>query len=70
MRALKGIMPICHESRKKETHNFMTVPYLQPLFLLTFDGYPTSPSNFAHGQRCSLEAQETPVIGHLENLAR
>ena len=29
-------------------------------FLLTLDGYPTSPANFAHGQRCSLETQETP----------
>jgi len=29
-------------------------------FLLTLDGYPTSPANYAQEQRCSLETPETP----------
>ncbi len=38
-------------------------------FLLTLDGYPTSPANYAHGQRCSLETPETPVASMLELIA-
>jgi len=34
-------------------------------FLLTLDGYPTSSANLAHGQRCSLETQETPILTKL-----
>jgi hypothetical protein len=31
-------------------------------FLLTLDGYPTSPAIYAQGQRCSLKIQETPEV--------
>jgi hypothetical protein len=27
----------------------------------TLDGQPTSPANFAHGQRCSPRTEETPL---------
>ena len=30
--------------------------------LLTLDWYPTSPANYAQGQRCSLETLETPKL--------
>ena len=36
-------------------------------FLLALDGYPTSPADFAHGQRCPLEHQETPTSRHSGN---
>jgi len=29
-------------------------------FLLTLDGYPTAPANFAQRQRDSLKSEETP----------
>jgi len=35
--------------------------------LLTFDGYPTSPANYAQGQQYSLETPETPVPFMLDN---
>jgi len=37
-------------------------------FLLTLDGYPTSPAIYAQGQRFSPRIKETPAPTHIEFL--